>query len=176
MNLKLNRVWLCIWPVLFCWPLLAGQTGMVSESTRKDLKGFDSTFVQSEEASRLIEKGKLFMRDHDTDAARGLFEKALLLDKSSLEGRYWLGCLEKEVGRHHLAVDHLELVYRENPGRDSLCILLAESYLDLGECADARIWLDREKNRKPGFTGKSALERRIKDCLKRTAVRDGGKK
>ncbi len=174
--MKPNSVWRTIWPVFFIWSLLAGQTNGVSESARQDLKGFDSTFVRAEEASRMIEKGKLFMRDHDTDTARKFLEKAILLDKSNPEARYWLGCLEKEAGRHHLAVDHLELVYRENPVRDSLCILLAESYLALGECALARTWFEREKKHSPDFRGKTALESKIKDCLKRIPVRDGGKK
>jgi len=168
------------WPaaaLLFLgWSLLAAQPDPVSEQTRRDFEGFDSSLVRAEESKRLVERGLLFMQDHELDRARSLFEKALSLDKSNVEAWFRLGCLEKEAGRLYLAVDHLEKVYTLTPERDSLCFLLAESCLKLGECETAGVWLDRQNQRDSSIPAAVALKRKIADCIKRNSVKNGRKK
>ncbi|MCE5270643.1 tetratricopeptide repeat protein [bacterium] len=158
------------------WSLLAARPDPLSEQTRQDYKGFDSSLVRVEEAKRLVAQGLVFFQDQELDHARALFEKALTLDKSCIEARYRLGCLEREAGRFHLAVDHLEQVYTVTPARDSLCFLLAESYLKLGECETAGVWLDRQNKRDNSIPAAAALKRKISDCKKRNSVDHGRKK
>lgn len=150
-----------------CLALPALNAQQAVDGAEQDLKGFDRRTVDAEKARRAMALGLRFFHDKAYDMARREFAAAYELDRGLIEARYRLGVLEKTVGRYNLAVEHLEVVYRTQPSRDSLGLMLAESWLGLAECEKAAHWLEVQSGNKKDRVNLGPLKRKIRECRER---------
>lgn len=135
-----------------------------ADETEKKLKGFSEKFIRQEKAIQALERAKVFLEEKSLDLARKELVSALKLDSELIEARYVLGLLEMEAGNYKLALDHLTEVYKKKPDQKGLHLQIVRSYLALGDCLQAKTWLERHLKTNPKSEQTDKLELEIKKC------------
>ncbi len=146
----------------------------VAEDTQNDeMQDYSDDFARSEQVSLELEKGKLYFEDESYDLARRHLLAVLRLDREHLEARYYLGLLESRCKEHKLAIEYFTAIYKKEPQYRELSFEMAFSHLELGQCNEARNWIDRYLKKNPKSKKALKLSRKIKDCLKKQEKRGG---
>jgi tetratricopeptide (TPR) repeat protein len=144
-----------------------------AETINEDYDGFSKEVKQHAKSLREFKKGKLFFEEESYDLARKQILLALQLDNEHLEARYYLGLVESRCGAHKLALGHFMFIYKKKPHFKKLSFETASSHLALGNCAEARTWLDRYLKTESDSKETKSLGKEIKNCLKREEKRGG---
>jgi len=143
--------------------------------TRDKLKPYGDELVRKELARMEFAKGKLYFEDKFYEPARRQMQAALKLDREHVDARYYLGLVESRCGEHKLALEHFLMIYKKKLRHRELCFEIAYSHLALGQCAEARTWLERYLKQKPESEKAGKLRKKIRDCLKKEE-KSGGQK
>ncbi|OGF98396.1 MAG: hypothetical protein A3F83_02235 [Candidatus Glassbacteria bacterium RIFCSPLOWO2_12_FULL_58_11] len=144
--------------------LLPPATFARPDKTEQGMKGFDAQIVRGEQAGRALRRGKSYLKDKAWVLARSEFNQALELNTDLIEARFCLGLVERGEGSHKLALQQFEAVYTKDPDFKDICLELARSQLEAGNCEAAEIWLKRHLEKNRGSKETLKLERKIKRC------------
>ena len=135
--------------------------------TQDKLKPYGDEFARKELARQEFVKGKLYYEDKSYELARRQMQAVLKLVHEHVDARYYLGLVESRCGEHKLALEHFLTVYKKKPRHRELYFEMAASHLALGQCDEARTWLERYLKQKPESEKAGKLRKKIKDCLKK---------
>ena len=141
-------------PLLFARP----------DNTEREMKGFNAQIVRNEQAGRALRRAKSYLKDKAWKLARRELNQALELNIDLAEARFCLGLVERGEGNHKLAIQQFEAVYSKDPDYKEICLELARSYLEAGNCEEAETWLKRHLERNHSSKQTLGLERKIKRC------------
>lgn len=138
-----------------------------AEDENKNVKGFDQDIVRREKALTALRRGKAYLEDKSYRQARREFTEALKLNVDLNEARFGLGLVENGSGNHKLALQHFLAVYERDPKIENICLEIARTELALGECSEARSWLERQIEREGKSKETAKLDKEIAGCLRR---------
>jgi len=120
--------------------------------------------VRNEQAARALRRGKSYLKDKAWKQARRELNQALELNIDLTEARFCLGLVERGEGNHKLAIQQFEAVYSKDTDYKEICLELARSHLEAGNCEEAENWLKRHLERNDSSKQTLDLDRKIKRC------------
>ena len=138
-----------------------------AEENKELEKGYKQEIVRHEKAVEALRQGKTYLKDKSFDQARREFTQALKLDIGLVEARFCLGLVESASGNHKLALEHFKAVYDKDPATPDIRLEFTLTYLALGDCSAARLWLNRLIEHQGKSKETTKLERDISRCQRR---------